>query len=305
MFDVRKYLLTTDEVFDFFKKEYPNHTLNRKGILSSITKNNPNLNEMGLRYLDSGEPQEMMDKFNTTKSKGLISKLQSPKQNTGFRGTLVEQLVTGSPGTSNTECDLLPYGVDYDVKSQGVFDGRFLEKLAVSQVNWGVTSKGNKQSDCLRTTPFKETKLFKKTKYLIAIFDESPSNTHFINTQGNVSKIENKKIDASKSIFLGWLILDLNKVTLPWGESFIENMEWTYNKFQKALTEFNEEFVAFTLGSQQFAFSQVERKQVLHMKQAQDGKQSMYECDLGLSKKSWVYPKKWNIAIEVLENYCF
>lgn len=300
MFDVRKYLVTTEEMFDFLGKEYPNHTLNRKDILSSITKNNPSLNEMGLRYLNSGEPQEMMDKFSNTKSKGLISKLQSPKQNTGFRGTLVEQLVTGSPVTTNTECDLLPYGIDYDIKSQGVVNGRFLEKLAVSQVNWGVTSKGNKQRDCLKTTPFKETTLFKKTKYLIAIFDESPSKAHFINSEGNVSKIPGVKIDASKSIFLGWLILDLNKIVLPWGKTFMENMEWTYTKFQQAANMFGEEFVAFTMGSQQFPFSQIERKQVLHMKQAQNGKQSMYKCE-----SSYVYPKKWNIAIEVLENYCF
>ncbi len=206
-----------------------------------------------------------LEKFIKTLNKGKNGIVTKGKCNTGICGDLTEHMITGQPKTNSPDPDLLPFGLNIDIKTYPTFKGIPTEKLSVADVRWAPNKNHN---EYLISTPFEETALYKKSQILLPLFDDSPSGAHQINKNGNPSKLEGKHINPLKRKFIGFKYVDLTTI--------FDIAKLDYEFYQNACKYQGESFVAFTIGSAQWPRTPQERTQVLHMKQAQNGKKEQY-----------------------------
>jgi hypothetical protein len=222
------------------------------------------------------------------------------KAGTGITGDLVEYMITGERRDSAAEADLYKFiGKKIDVKCLGFAFGILTEKLSLTSVTW----EGKK---ALRTTEFKDSNIFTKSKLLVPMFNDELSEAHKLNSKGNLSKITGKKVNHLKRVFIGFKYIDL--------DILLDRAEMDYNFYRQTVLTKGEHFTCYKLGSKQWCFDTLgntqlqgnpeDKIQVLHKKQASKGKKQAKDRIIE-GKIEKTYPQKWNIGVEVMMNYFF
>jgi len=222
------------------------------------------------------------------------------KSGTGITGDLVEYMITGYPKDNNPEGDLYKFiGKKIDIKCLGFAFGILTEKLSLTSVTW----EGKKS---LRTTSFKDSNIFTKSKMLVPMFSDELSKAHKLTKKGTLSKISGKKISHLKRVFIGFKYVDL--------DILLERAEIDYNFYRQTVLKKGEHYTCYKLGSKQWCFDTLgniqlqrnpkDQSQVLHKKQASNGKKQSVERIIE-GKIEVTYPQKWNIGVPVMMNYFF
>ena len=217
----------------------------------------------------------------------------------GITGDLVEWMITGVGKTSSEKPDLLDYGLDIDVKCLSFFEEILTEKLSLTSVSW----EGEKS---LRYTKFEDSNIFSKKKLLVPKFSEELNGTHKVTKNGNLSKVKGKTVYHMNRIFIGFQYVDLNVL--------LDRAKQDYIYYQNTVIEKGEHYVCYKLGSGQYRFDSlgntqfqrnpVDKSQVLHKKQAGNGKKQAKDRIIE-GKIQKTYPQKWNIGVEVMMKYFF
>jgi hypothetical protein len=222
------------------------------------------------------------------------------KAGTGITGDLVEYMVTGEKRDSAAEADLYKFiGKKIDIKCLGFAFGILTEKLSLTSVTW----EGKK---ALRTTEFKDSNIFTKSKLLVPMFSDELSEAHKLTRTGSLSTIKGKKINHLKRVFIGFKYVDLGIL--------LKRAEVDYNFYRQTVLNKGEQYTCYELGSKQWCFDTLgniqlqtnpeDKTQVLHKKQASNGKKQAKDRIIeGGTQKT--YPQKWNIGVEVMMNNFF
>tara|TARA_R110000803_G_scaffold151895_1_gene216938 strand:- start:235 stop:1080 length:846 start_codon:yes stop_codon:yes gene_type:complete len=279
-------------VQDIFKQ------LDREWVLELFTKAQNEkwtLLKLCLEYFSITQDKE----FKIYLESCIIDDKKTRKSNTGITGDLVEWMITGDRKTSSEKPDLLDYGLDIDVKCLSFFEGILTEKLSLTSVSW----EGKK---ALRYTKFEDSNIFSKKKLLVPKFSEELNGTHKVTKNGNLSKVKGKTVYHMNRIFIGFQYVDLNIL--------LDRAKQDYIYYQNTVIEKGEHYVCYKLGSGQYRFDSlgniqfqrnpVDRSQVLHKKQAGNGKKQAKDRIIE-GKIQKTYPQKWNIGVEVMMNYFF
>ena len=107
-------------------------------------------------------------------------------------------------------------------------------------------------------------------------------------------------------IFIGFQYVDLTIL--------LDRAKQDYNSYQNTVISKGEHYVCYKLGSGQYRFDSngniqfqrnpEDKTQVLHKKQAGNGKKQAIDRIIE-GKIQKTYPQKWNIGVEVMMNYFF